>query len=178
MFPWDARAEDGASFSASFVPPTTGRGRFDLPRDVSPVLYLAESEEHAVAELLQPWRRRRLATHQLERAGHPLATVRVRIPESARIFDLCDPGVLGDLAVGADVTASRVRERTQSIARSVWDRGGEGLRWWSVFWGDWHTVVIFTERLRDALAFSEPTPLALERASVRRAATLLGMPVA
>lgn len=178
VFPWDSRAGDGAPFSASFVPHATGRGRFDLPRDLSPVLYLAESEEHAVAELLQPWRGRQLAAYQLERAGLPLGATRVHFPEPTRLFDLCDPNVLLDLVVGADVTASRLRERTQPVARSVWDRKGQGLRWWSSFWGDWHTVVLFTDRLRDVLTFSEPTPLHLNRPSVLRAAALLGMAVA
>lgn len=141
------------------------------------MLYLAESEEHAVAELLQPWRGRRLAAFHLERAGHPLAAARVEMPDSARLFDLCDPDVLVELAMGADVTASRVRERTQPIARSVWDLGGDGVRWWSSFWGDWHTVVLFTRRLRDRLTFSEPIPLSLDRAPVLRAAALLGMAV-
>ena len=175
VFPWDARAAEGKPFSPSFVPGATGRGRFDLPRDLSPVLYLAESEEHAVAELLQPWRGGRLTAAQLERAGHPLALARVEIPKTARLIDLCDPAILEDLAVRPDVTASRLRERTQPIARSAWDHGGDGLRWWSSFWGDWHTVVLFTGRVGDALGFSKPTPLSLERASVRRAAGLLGM---
>jgi len=175
VFPWDSRAAAGAAFSPSFVPRATGRGRFDLPQDLSPVLYVAESEEHAIAEPLQPWRGGRLAAAQLERAGHPLAIARVEIPKTARLVDLCDPAVLEDLAVGPDVTASRLRERTKPIARTAWDRGADGLRWWSSFWGDWHTVVLFTGRLGDALRFSEPTPLSLERASVLRAAGLLGM---
>jgi hypothetical protein len=73
------------------------------------------------------------------------------------------------------VTASRVRERTQPIARSVWKRGGDGLRWWSGFWGDWHTVVLFTRRVGSEMTFSEPTPLTLDRTAVMRAASLLGM---
>jgi len=85
-------------------------------------------------ELLQPWRGGRLTAAQLERAGHPLAIARVQIPRTARLVDLCDPAILEDLAVGPDVTAPRLRERTQPIARSAWDRGGDGLRWWSSFW--------------------------------------------
>ena len=175
VFPWDARSREGDLFSPSYVPATTGRGRFDLPRDLSPVLYLAESEEHAISELLQPWRGYRLTPAQLERAGRPLAVSRVSVSGSARLLDLCDPETLTDLGVGADVTASRVRERTQPIARSVWERGGHGLRWWSSFSGDWHTVVLFTRRLANQMTFSEPVPLTLDRAAVVRAASLLGM---
>ncbi len=176
VFPWDPGASEGARFSAFFIPAPTGRGRFDLPRDLSPVLYLAESPDHAVAELLQPWRGRRLEPHHLERAGRPLAAAGVEVPSTAWLFDLCDPAGLLELAVGPDVTASRLRERTQPIARSVWDRGAAGLRWWSSFWGDWHTVVLFTARLGSGLTFSPPEVLRPDSPPVVRAATLLGMP--
>ena len=42
-FPRDRSAPPGARFSASFVPDPTGRGRFDLPWNLSPVLYMAET---------------------------------------------------------------------------------------------------------------------------------------
>ncbi|MCY3548233.1 MAG: RES domain-containing protein [Gemmatimonadetes bacterium] len=63
VIPWDADVREGSRFSPSWIPPTTGRGRFDLPVACSPVLYLAESPAHAVAEALQPWRNRPLCPY-------------------------------------------------------------------------------------------------------------------
>jgi len=177
VFPWDRNAPPGARFSASFVPDPTGRGRFDLPRNLSPVLYLAETPEHAIAEALQPWRGQRLEPWHLVRARWPLAAVSVAFAADPppRLADLCDAATLWALSTPPDVTASRYRARTQPIARAAWDRGDAGLRWWSSFWGDWHTAVLFTARLSGALRFSEPEPLSLGSPGVVRAADLLGM---
>lgn len=65
----------------------------------------------------------------------------------ARIADLCDAGVLQRLGTAPDRVASRHRTVTQPIARTIWDAEYAGLRWWSRFWGDWHTTVLFTARL-------------------------------
>ena len=69
VFPWHAGAVPGSRFSPSHVPEPTGRGRFDLPRDLSPVLYVAATPDHAVGELLQPWRGHPLEPSHLTRAG-------------------------------------------------------------------------------------------------------------
>lgn len=179
VFPWDDRAPDGALFSAAHVPTTTGRGRFDLPVELSPVLYLAESPEHAVAELLQPWRNRALERAHLVRAGHPLALVGAELPDGAgtRLLDLCDPGVLADSGWTPDRVASRHRRLTQPIAAEAWRAGCVGLRWWSAFWGDWHGVVLFTARIGDRLDVGEPVALTRESPSVVAAADALGMTV-
>jgi hypothetical protein len=56
VFPWDPAAAEGDRFSAGFVPGGQGRNRFDLPGQPRGVIYLAESEEHAVAEMIQAYR--------------------------------------------------------------------------------------------------------------------------
>jgi len=177
VFPWDAEAPPGARFSPSHIPPTTGRGRFDLPRDLSPVLYLAQTESHAVGEMLQAWRGQRIRKAHLTRAGFPLALVEVHIPPASarRLADLCDPAHLAGSGIPPDVTASRSRELTQPIARAAWDAGHHGLRWWSSFWGDWHTVVLFTRRLGGRLRFGEPEVLTEAHPAVVEAVHLLGM---
>lgn len=177
VFPWDPEAGSGEPFSPSYVPRTTGRGRFDLPVDHSPVLYVAESPEHAVAEALQPWRNRRLTSRHLERAGRRLAVVRVRVPDDPELAlaDLCDAEALMELATGPDRIASRHRRVTQPIARAVWEAGHPGLRWWSAFWGDWHGAVLFMARL-GGVRFDEPRPLSLDTPAVTVAAEALGMP--
>lgn len=167
-------------FSPSFVPATTGRGRFDLSVDRSPVLYVAESPEHAIAEALQSWRNRPLRPAHLERAGHPLAIAEIQIEDhrADELLDLCDPRVLTKIGSAPDEVASRHRGRTQPIAAASWDAGRPGLRWWSAFWGDWHGVVLFTARLEPDLRFAGATRLSLDSPGVRSAAAALGMEIA
>ncbi len=180
VFPWDPDVNEGSLFSPSFIPPTTGRGRFDLPVACSPVLYVAESPEHAIAEAIQPWRNRPLRPPHLVRAGRPLALAGVQMaPETAsHLGDLCQPDVLGRLGLSADRVASRHRRRTQAIAASVWDSGHAGLRWWSSFRGDWHGIVLFTARMKGGVRFGSPEVLSDENPSLQEAAVALGMPVA
>lgn len=177
VFPWNADAPAGARFSCSHVPQPTGRGRFDLPRAVSPVLYTSEDPEHAVGEMLQPWRGRTLESFHLTRARLPLALVEVRITSNSveRIADLCDPAHLAAYDLAPDRSASRFRHLSQPMARAAWDAGFHGLRWWSSFWGDWHTVVLFTDRVEGNLRFGTPEVLTPNHTAVKKAAELLGM---
>jgi len=177
VFPWDDAARPGERFSPAHVPTPSGRGRFDLPLDRSPVLYLAETPDHALAELLQPWRGRPLQPAHFEHGGCPLSLVEVHVGEDMPrgVMDLCDPDVLARAQVAPDVVASRHRHLTQPVAAAAWDAGHCGLRWWSTFWGDWHTVVLFVERLGPSLQFGEPVALSVESPVARRAAEMLGM---
>ncbi|NNF38408.1 MAG: RES family NAD+ phosphorylase [Gemmatimonadetes bacterium] len=184
VFPWDPRAADGVPFSPSFVPQASGHGRFDLPHGLSPVAYLAESPAHAVSELIHPWRGRAIDDRHLTRAGLRLAVVEARFDSGdAHLADLCDPETLARLDLAPDRVASRRRPVTQPIARRVWDSGAAGLRWWSRFWGDWHTTVVFTRRVEagaerppaPALTFGDPTPLAIDHPAVEQAADALGI---
>lgn len=177
-FPWDPRAPGGEPYSPTFVPEPTGRGRFDLPSRLTKVLYLAESPAHAVAELLHPWRGRRIDARHLDRAGHTLALVEMRWSGVDAPVDLCDPASLVALAVAPDLIASRHRAVTQPIARSIWAQGAPGLRWWSRFFGDWHTSVLFTARIpTDLLDPGEPEPLTVESPALAEAAGALGIEV-
>jgi hypothetical protein len=183
VFPWDPEAVPGAPFSPSFVPRPSGRGRFDLPAKLSPVLYLAESVSHGVAEHLHPWRGRRIGSRHLISSGHRLAAAAVRLPDGAEaILDLCTAPGLVEANTQADRVASEDRATTQSIARAVWDGGSAGLRWWSRFHGDWHTAVLFVERWAfdgpkagPRVVFSDPVPLTLDSPGVTEAMRRLGI---
>lgn len=177
VFPWRAAAAPGERFSPSHLPETTGRGRFDLPRETSPVLYLAETPDHAVGEFLQAWRGRPLQEEHLVRAGLPLALTEVQVPDAflAHLADFCDPAQLAAAGIRPDTTASRRREPTQHVARAAWEAGHHGLRWWSSFWGDWHTAVLFTARALTGVRFGPPEPLDVHHPAVSTAAALLGM---
>lgn len=177
-FPWDPLAQAGARFSASFVPERQGMGRFDVQRSL--VVYLAESPEHAVAEKIQGYRGRVLREPHLRPAGHDLALVSARLAAaSADIADLCDPDELARRRLRPDTIASRDLRRTRAVAEALYEEGKTGLRWWSAFSGDWHTIVAFCGRLGGAgLGFGEPEALGLDHPVVRIAAAELGVRLA
>jgi hypothetical protein len=177
VFPWDPEASEGDPFSATYMPAMQVRGRFDLPGVPGGVLYLAESPEHAVAEMIQHYRGQVLDSADLRAGGHALALLGLRIAQPFRgdVVDLCDPRVLVRLGIRPDQTASRDRATTQRIAAMIHAAGHAGLRWWSALAGDWHTVVLFRDRLRTPLDADAPEPLTLEHPAVREAARALGI---
>jgi hypothetical protein len=167
VFPWDERAAAGAPFSPSFVPVLQGSGRFDL--NDSPVLYLGESAEHAVAEMLQGFRGRPFAAATLRRIDVPdeLAT---------SIVDLDDPAQLLALGLRPSDVVSDDRARTRAIAARVYADGATGLRWWSKLSGDWHGVVLFLSHAPfDRLAPGVPEPLTSSHPAVIGACRQLGI---
>ena len=178
VFPWDPDAADGDPFSAAFVPPGPGQGRFDLQG--GGVGYFAESEAHAVAEQIQFLRNTEgdLTLDDLTRWGRRLAIASATLDPAVwtRIPDLCDPATLSLHDLRPDQIAYRSRRETQRIAQDLHAGGEVGLRWWSAFWGEWHGVVLFHDRLpASALTYDEPTRLDLETPAVREAAHLLGI---
>ncbi len=179
VFPWDPDAAAGERFSPGYVPPGQGKGRFDLPGVAGGVLYAAETAEHAVAELVQHLRGQTLDDADLIVAGKRLALVAVALPDVLRegVLDLCDPAELVRLGVRPDETASRDRRSTQRISTAVHEAGHSGLRWWSAFSGDWHTMLLFRDRLSTSLAFGTPEPLTLDHPATREAVRELGIAV-
>jgi hypothetical protein len=175
--PWDPDAPTGAPFSPQYVPSGQGSGRFDLPGLSSGVLYTAETPEHAVAERIQHYRGQVLEDEDLFAARRRLALVAVTLPDSTRdqVADLCDPNVLIRLGVRADETPSRHRQTTQRIAARVLARKHAGLRWWSAFFGEWHTVVLFRDRLAAPLVYDTPEAITMDHPALRDAAALLGV---
>ena len=146
VFPWDERAPKGAPFAPDYVPPHQGSGRFDLVD--GPVLYLGETPDHPVAEVLQGFRGRPFTDAFLRRFGPPLALVRITLPDdvAAGVVDLDDPARLLALSLRPSEVASDDRSRTREIAARLRDGGATGLRWWSRLTGDWHGVVLFLAR--------------------------------
>ena len=102
----------------------------------------------------------------------------MRIAEAARksVADLCDPKALRSLGVPPDRVAARDREATQAIAALVAETGASGLRWWSAFFGEWHTLAIFVDRLpAGALEFGTPRAIELDDPALGAALVALGM---
>ncbi|MEX2526214.1 MAG: RES family NAD+ phosphorylase [Gemmatimonadota bacterium] len=178
VFPWDPNAAKGERFSAAFVPGGQGRNRFDLRGSALGVLYLAGNEEHAVAEMIQGYRNSTapLANDDLTVWGHRYALVSVGLAWDLwpGIEDLCEPAALAELQITADRPAYRDRRFTQQIASTLHASGRAGLRWWSAFWGEWHTTVLFRDRIpADAITYGTPVPLDIAMAPVVEAARLL-----
>jgi hypothetical protein len=146
VFPWDAAALAGEPFSPEFTPSQQGSGRFDLPD--APVLYLGESPEHPVAEVLQGFRGRDFRSGMLRRFDRPLALVEIGLPDDVaeRLVNLDDPAQLLRLSLRPSDVASDDRRRTMAIASAIYENGATGLRWWSKLSGDWHAVVLFLAR--------------------------------
>ena len=179
IFPWDPSAAPGDAFSPTFVATGQTSGRFDLG-DRPPVLYLAESSEHAVGEKLQRFRGRRLTHLHLREFGHGLAVVPVTPATGVleRVADLTDPAILARLALRPDAIASSDRTATQAIGRRLYEEGWSGLHWWSALTGDWHTTVLFLDPVRigsGELGFGVPELLTLTHPAVVRCAELLGI---
>lgn len=179
VFPWDPEAAHGVRYSPPFTSSIQGKGRFDLPGHPEGVLYLAETADHAVGERIQGFRGQTLGDRDLMMEGHRLAVVSVSLSDAVReeVVDLCDPGELVRHGVRPDDTASRDRRLTQGIAAAIHARGREGLRWWSVFFGEWHTIVLFRDRWAEPPGYGEPEPLSMGHAAVCEAARALGIAV-
>jgi len=127
-------------------------GRFDL-HDRPPVRYLSEQPEHALGEVLSPFRGTRFHRSYLRQSGCALALAEITLLPSlwARILDCTDPVVLSREKLRPDELAHHDRSLTQAIARRLHAQGDEtgspaGLRWWSALTGAWHTTVVFTDR--------------------------------
>lgn len=181
-FPWDPSAPEGTPFSKRYLAPGQTVGRFDL-HDRPPVRYLAEAPEHAIGEVLAPFRGTRFRPAYLRQGGHRIALVEVTLALSlvARIPDCTDPSVLASLGLRPDELAHHDRTYTQAIARRLYDLGTTrgspaGLRWWSALTGAWHTVVIFTDRERAGeVGFGTPRRLEPDDLELAGALTVLGI---
>ena len=166
--------ECGQRFSASCIPTGQGAGRFDVP-DLTPVWYLAETPAHAVAEILQGLRNQPLDINDLIRFGRPLALVRVTL-DPAQLLDLCDPEILSHHNIRPDALAAWDFTRTHAIARQLYGAECVGFRWWSALSGDWHSSVVFHEKLtEDQLIFGDPEPLTLRSPAIVEAAKRLAI---
>lgn len=186
-FPWDPAAAEGAPFSVRFVPPAGSQtgGRFDL--GIPPVLYLAESPVHALAELLQGFRGRSLRPEHLLRADaarpgtfHPFAVVPAALPAAVeeRLPDLADPAVLARERIRPDHLASHQPDVTQAVARRLHEHPAAfpGFRWWSALTGEWHVAALFLDRVRvGEVAYGVPQHVDVAHPAVVQAARFLGM---
>ncbi len=180
VIPWNPDASAGEPFSPEYLPEQSGQGRFDLPTATpASARYFATSPEHSIAERIQDLRNGELVDAFLFERGHRLALCRVHVEMSLELADLCDPGELSTRGLRPDRLAYRDRSVTRAIAAQLHaDPTLSGFRWWSSFFGEWHTVVLFSDRLQPAtLRFDRPTPLESSSVPLRKAAIALGIEI-
>lgn len=179
VFPWDPGARAGTPYSSGYLPTQSGQGRFDLPlQSGASSWYFAETPEHAVGEKIQDLRGRNLADEFLLERGHRLALCPVELSDGVAISDLCIPSELANRDVTPDRLAYLDRDVTRAIVRRL--REGDphlpGFRWWSALFGEWHTRVLFSDRVpEDALSFGEPEHLSPDSPAVVAACAWLGI---
>lgn len=145
--------------------------------------YLAETPEHAIGELLGPFRGTTFRPAYLRQSGRALALVEVTLAASlvTRIPDCTDPRVLSALELRPDQLAHHDRVLTQTVSRALHEaatpaEGPAGLRWWSALTGAWHTTIVFTDHERSGeVVFSEPRALVRSDPVVARALSVLGI---
>jgi hypothetical protein len=181
VFPWDPSARVGDAYSPGYLPAQSGQGRFDLPlQGNASSWYFAETPEHAVGEKIQDLRGRGLEDEFLLERGHRLALCPVELSDSVPISDFCIPSHLVERDVMPDRLAYRDRDVTRAIVRRLRaaDPHLAGLRWWSALFGEWHTRVLFSDRLpENALSFGEPEHLVLDSPAVVAACGWLGIEI-
>jgi hypothetical protein len=143
-------------------------------------LYFAESPEHAVAEKLQELRGRVLHDDYLFERGRRLAIASAELESGLALADLCDAEELARRGIAPDRLSYRDRKETQAISRDLHeDSDLAGFRWWSSFFGEWHTVVLFSDRLADgALTLRTAEHIGLASPALAAAATALAIEIA
>jgi hypothetical protein len=180
-FPWEPSAAEGAPFAPDHLPAQSGQGRFDLPLSTgASAWYFAESQEHAVAEKLQELRGRVLRDDYLFERGRRLAIASAELEDGLLLADLCDAAELVRRGIGPDRLSYRDRNVTQAISSDLHeDTDLAGFRWWSSFFGEWHTVVLFSDRLADgALRLRTAEHIELASPALSAAAAALAIEIA
>lgn len=179
VLPWDPDARAGAPYSPGYLPVQSGQGRFDLPlQGGASSWYFAETPEHAVGEKIQDLRGGVLVDEFLLERGHRLALCPVELSDGVAISDLCIPAELANRDVTPDRLAYRDRDVTRAIVRRLREDDAHlaGFRWWSALFGEWHTRVLFSDRLPEhALSFGAPEHLFPDSSAVVAACTWLGI---
>jgi hypothetical protein len=187
VFPWDPAAPDGAAYSAHFRPPPGSQtgGRFDI--GTPSVLYLASAPEHAIAELLQRLRGKRLKDEHLLRADRSDPTVfrRLALVDAYvdadlenRLLDLDSPAALAAFDVRPSQLATHRRTTTQAIARQVHHDPARfaGFEWWSALTGAWRSTIVFLDRVPvRQIRYGTPVPLDLEHPAIAEVRDFLEM---
>jgi hypothetical protein len=152
-----------------------GGGRHDNPDDYG-ALYLSRVPSASVAELLIVLRTQPIRPQHLTAEGFPYAIASIDDTALDDLLDLDDPGNLVARNLRPSRIATRDRETTQPLARTLYQEGVDGFEWWSTIESSWINVTLFAERAVDRLSVTgPPEALTLDSPWVREAAEAVGV---
>lgn len=174
-FPWDRAARENEPGGARHVNRAKqGSGRHDFPASYG-VYYCSATAESAIGESLQMYRGQKIERPELTKFGLPLALVEIELHDT-ELVDLDDPPRLIEHDTKPSIVASSRRDRTQDLARRIFDTKAKGISWWSTLISDWTNYSVFTSgdevtaRIRRG-----PDVVTLAHPSLRTAADKLGI---
>lgn len=176
-FPWLPAAAPSDPGGALHVPrERQGVGRHDSP-DRYGALYVSRSAVSAVAERIQAFRGQTVGDPDLgTRDGAILALAAFDDDALGALVDLDDPVELVARGLRPSRVATRDREATRTIARSLFDEGHAGFAWWSTLEASWSNVTLFAERAHGLVTLAgEPEMLSVRHPVLRSAAETTGV---
>jgi hypothetical protein len=156
-----------------------GAGRHDAP-DLYGAWYCTTEPVAAIAERIQQFRGQSISNADLRRLAHlSLALVSLSLDDDAALVDLDDPAELVARNLRPSLVATRRRATTQRMARTIFEEGAVGIRWWSTLAAEWVNVTLFHERALPLVSIVDgPRPLTVDMPDVQRAAEDLGVRIA
>jgi hypothetical protein len=180
VVPLDRSAEPDSPGGALWIPRYfQGAGRHDNP-DLYGCLYVSEDPVSAIAEHLAPFRGTgRFLDSMLTKGGVPLALVEIDCSDRIELIDLDDPLVLKSNSLRPSLVATRIREKTQTQAATLFNGHPKavGLRWWSTLEASWINLTVFDRALPELKAVGANV-LDRDHPTVREAASSMGLGIA
>ena len=148
--------------------------------DLYGALYASRTPVSAVAELVKRYRGAELRPeHLLASGGRRYCLAGIDDGGLTALLDLDDPRELAARDLPPSRVATREREVTQSMARTLFREGHDGFEWWSILEASWINVTLFAERTAPRLYVADaPVPLTLDNPDLAAAAEALGIDAA
>lgn len=133
--------------TAALLPPRRlqGGGRHDNA-DLYTALYCSTDSLACVSEALQNFRK--IKDSDLFRGGNRLHLFKFRLDDARKTPNVDDPNVLLEFATRPSKVATRERLITQPLARKIFERGNDGMLWWSTIESAWINATLFYEQAR------------------------------
>lgn len=168
---WHADAKPSEPYSAEFIPPQQGYGRWDNP-DLYTLRYLATSPEGAIIEAFGShaiWREDMFRTGDSSHTIRALSTF--DLPEDTVFADLSDPRLLIEYNVTVTEVVKRNPRATQRLAARLFQSHEfDGIAWWSYYQPSLTLIALFQP---DEAQLVDTVPLSLDLSEVQEAARLV-----
>jgi len=151
-FSWDGRSKSGHGFGSPLYVPVNlqGVGRFDIVKSDG-VFYASLDKESAIAEYLKVFRGLAISHENLQASHGLVKALAAYEVNPVNIADLRDPKVLDKTHIQPARIMSRDREVTQQIAQGIYDKGYDGLFYWSALQSEWSNVALFISKVKSKL---------------------------